>query len=163
MQALSDAVSKKCDYVGPTRTAASLRSGTADFGTPTFYSSLNLIADLARLGQFFFLRALKGGRVGEAPMETSRHARKIRAPLRVGFIANRNDVMKNPAGLDHIEHGLGLIAGNINADFAHCLDGDRVEPAGLKTGTVRLEFVAADLFQERLGHLAASAIVDADE
>ena len=48
-------------------------------------------------------------------------------------------------------------------DHPHGFDDDGVEFAGLKAGALRFELVAADLIEERLGHLAAGAIVDTNE
>ena len=55
------------------------------------------------------------------------------------------------------------MSGDVDAGFAHGLDHRRVEAAGLKPGALGREAVAADLIQERLGHLAAGAVVDADK
>ena len=96
-------------------------------------------------------------------MQTGNDARKNRAAFRTCFITNRDDLMKNPAGIKHIKHGFGSIAGNINSDFPHRFHDNGIEFAGFKSGTVRLKFIAANLLQECLGHLAAGAVVDANE
>src|SRR5262249_47190403 len=57
----------------------------------------------------------------------------------------------------------GLVARNIYADFLHGLDDDRIELAGLESGAVGLKLVGAHLVQEGFGHLAAGAVVDANE
>jgi hypothetical protein len=132
-----------------------------NFRAPLLDFFLDGVAHFAGLGQFF--RALKTGRIGKGPVQPRRDAGKNRAAFRARLVANGDDVGEHLAGLDHVEHRLGLVAGNINADLLHHLDDDGIEPAGFESGAVRLKFVAADLVQERLGHLAACAVVDADE
>lgn len=86
-----------------------------------------------------------------------------RAAFRARLVADCDDIGKHLAGLDEIEHGFGLVARNVNADFLHGFHNNRIEFARLKTGTVGFKLVAADLIQERLGHLAAGAVMDANE
>src|SRR5205085_4413376 len=63
----------------------------------------------------------------------------------------------------HVRDGFGLVAGNVDADFLQSLNDDGIEPASFKPGALRLELMTADLIQESLGHLAASAVLGADK
>ena len=96
-------------------------------------------------------------------MQPRGYAGKNRAAFRARFVADGDHVGEHFAGLDVIEDGLGLVAGNINADFLHRFNDDGIEFAGFESGAVRFKLIAAHLSQERLGHLAAGAVVDADE
>ena len=96
-------------------------------------------------------------------MQTFGDTGKDRATLRAGLIANGDRVMEQFSGLEHIENSLGLFARNVDADLLHCLDYDRIQPAGFESGAHCFEFLAADLIQERLSHLAARAVMNANE
>jgi len=134
-----------------------------NFSAPLLDFFLNDVAHFAGLCQFFFRRALKTGRVRETPVQPPGHTGKNRAAFRACLIANSDHVGKYFAGLEHIKHGLRLITGNINADFLHRLDDDRIEFARFESRAVRFKFVATDLVQKRLGHLAAVAVVNTDK
>jgi hypothetical protein len=135
----------------------------ADFGAPFFDFGFDGFADFAGAGEFLIVATLESGRVGKTPMQAGGDARKDWAALRAGLVANGNDVGEALAGFVHVEHGFGLVARNVYADLLHCFDNDGIQFARFKPGAVSVELVSADLIEERLGHLAASAIVDTDK
>ena len=96
-------------------------------------------------------------------MQSRRYAGKNRAAFRTGFVTNGDDVGKHFAGFDKIPHGLGRIAGNINANVSHRFDDNRIELSRFESRALRFKLVAANLVEKRLGHLTAGAIVDANE
>ena len=96
-------------------------------------------------------------------MQSGCYARIDWAALGAGLIANRDYVGKSFFRIIHVEDCFGLVSRNIHSNLLHRLDNNGIEFAGFKPGAVRLEFLSADLIQERLGHLAAGAIVDANE
>ena len=85
------------------------------------------------------------------------------ATLSAGLIANSDGVVKEFARFEHVEDGLGLVAGNVDADFLHGLDDDGIQLAGFKARAFSFELFAADLIQEGFSHLAAGTIVDTNE
>jgi hypothetical protein len=91
------------------------------------------------------------------------HTRKNRASLGACLIANGDDVRKQIAALDEIENFFRPVAGNVDAGFAHRLDDNGIEFASFESGALRFKLIAANLIQERLGHLAAGAVVDANK
>src|SRR5437879_2402957 len=109
------------------------------------------------------MRAWKSVGVGKSPMQAGGDAGKDGAAFGVGLIANGDHVGEDPAGFEEIEHGLGFVGGEVYADLLHGLHDDAVEFAGLQSGAVGFELLPADLIQERLSHLAAGAVVNADK
>jgi hypothetical protein len=64
-------------------------------------------------------------------MQSFRDAGKNRATLRAGFVADRNDVGEELAGLENIEDCAGLVLRDVDPDFLMRFDHKRVERAGL--------------------------------
>jgi hypothetical protein len=135
----------------------------ANFGAPFFDFGFYGVADFAGSGEFFRVRPLEGGRVGETPMEAFGYTGEDGAALGAGFIADRDDIGEDPAGFKHVEDGPGRVGRNVDANFLHGLDDDGVEFAGFESGAMGFELIAADLVEEGLSHLAAGAIVDANK
>ena len=96
-------------------------------------------------------------------MQPRGRAGKNWAAFRFGFAAHGHGVGKALPRLQHLIHRFGFVAGDIQADFAHGFDDDRIERAGRQSGTVGFKPVAAKVIEPRFGHLAAGAVVDADE
>ena len=96
-------------------------------------------------------------------MQSLRDAGENGTPFRTRFVANSNDTGKGFAGPEHVEHGFGLVFGNVNSDLTHGLHYHGVQLSRFKPGAVRHQLVAARLLQERLGHLAARAVMDANK
>ena len=96
-------------------------------------------------------------------MQASGRSGKDRTFLRASFVADRNDVSKELSGFKDIEDRLRFLVRNIDADFRHYLYRNRVERAGFEAGALRFEKLAAGVIQPGLGHLAPSAVVNANE
>src|SRR6266478_6215799 len=96
-------------------------------------------------------------------MQPRRYPRKNRAPLRAGFVADRDHIGKAFAGLHRIEHRLRFVSRDVDPQFAHCFYNDWIELPRLETGAVGLKFFTAYLIEQRLRHLTAGAIVNANE
>lgn len=58
---------------------------------------------------------------------------------------------------------LRAIPRDVDPNFAHRLDNDRIQTSLLEAGTVRVQLGGAAGVGESLCHLAASAVMDADE
>lgn len=69
-------------------------------------------------------------------MQPGREARKDWASLSFRFAANRNHVLKHLSRFPDIEHRLCFISTNVDADFAHRFDRERIDGPGLKPGTL---------------------------
>ncbi len=78
-------------------------------------------------------------------MESLGYTGENRTTFGASFVANCDDASKVLARLNHVEHRFGLVAGDVNADFLHYFHDGRIEIAWLESGTVRLEFLGADL------------------
>jgi len=72
-------------------------------------------------------------------------------------------VVESFAGFENIGHGLSLFLRNIDSALAHRFNGQRIELPRFQAGAVRFEVIAPGLVQESCGHLAAGAVMDADE
>jgi hypothetical protein len=79
------------------------------------------------------------------------------------LVAYGDDVLKNLAALPDMKNAFGLILRNVDADLRHCLHGQRIQFAWLKTGTLRVEPVICIMLQKSFAHLAAPTIVHADK
>ena len=79
-----------------------------------------------------------------------------------GFVATGDHMAEQRAGLDVVEHTFRLIVGNINTHLQHRFDDNRIEFARLQSSAVRFKILAVDSVQDGSGHLAAGAIVNAD-
>ena len=90
-------------------------------------------------------------------------AGKNRAALGARFIADGDDVRKQFAGFEDIEDGLRFLLGNIDPHFLHRFDHERIQRPGLEPGALGVEKFAAKMIEPRLGHLAAGAVVNANE
>src|SRR3989338_1166087 len=75
----------------------------------------------------------------------------------------RQDHYKIKKNIIHFSKCLRILAGKINADFLHDLDGHFVELAGIKTRAVGGTTLREDGPCQPLGHLAPTGIVFADE
>lgn len=99
---------------------------TASVGIRREYQ-LDLVAHLAKSCQFFRVRAGGMRRVDESPMVAVCLGGKDRANL-VGIAAD-GDYGFNRL-LEKIIHVLGSVGGDINSDFLHHLDAQRMDIAG---------------------------------
>ncbi len=96
-------------------------------------------------------------------MQSSADAGENRTSLRAGFVAHRDHAGKERSGFKEARHAFGFVIGNIHAHFPHGFDHDGIELAGFNTRAFGGEFLTADLIQKRLGHLAAGAVMNANE
>jgi hypothetical protein len=71
--------------------------------------------------------------------------------------------IKDPALLEEIKYLLGRLGGYVDTIFQQDLDHIGIDGSGLETGTLDLEIFSAHLLQVGLGHLAAGAVVGADD
>ena len=90
-------------------------------------------------------------------------ARKNGTTLGARFIADGDDMGKKFAGFEDLEDSLRFLLGNIDPHFLHRFDHEWIQRAGFESGALRGERIATEMIQPRLGHLAAGAVVDADE
>src|SRR5437867_1171096 len=160
----------------PNRTIASLRRSSfviaetfsashwrTHFRAPLLDLLFDGLSHLASFGKLFPMRALKTGRVFEAPVQPSGDAGENGTAFRTGLIANRDDVSKAFPGLEHVEHRFGLLARDVDANFLHGFHDDGVELSRFESCAVRLKELTANLGEQRLRHLAAVTVVNANE
>ena len=122
--------------IAETFSASHLRT---HFRAPLLDFLLDRLLHLESFGKRLPMRALKTGRVLEAPVQPSGDARKNWTPFGTGLIANRDDASKAFPGLEHVEHRFGLIAGDVDANFLHRFHGDGVELSRFESCAVRQE------------------------
>ena len=79
------------------------------------------------------------------------------------FIANTDDVIVFGPLAHEREDALGLVPRNVDAEFGYHLHGERAELPGLRAAGLDFEELAAGVFQQRFRHLAAAAVMGADE
>jgi hypothetical protein len=137
--------------------------GGAENGAPLLHFAFDGIADFAGARELVGVAAAQRRGVGKVPVELGPGPRKDGASFGVGVVANSNDVGKIFAEFEDVRDAPGLVAGNVNADFMHGFDDNRIEFARLNAGAVCLELCGAQLIDERCCHLAAGAVVDADK
>ena len=88
---------------------------------------------------------------------------KNRTAFRARAVANGDDMGETPSTAQHGLYAFGLVAGEVDADLLHGRHHERIELAGFQPGALRLKKIWAGAIEKRLGHLAAGAIVNADE
>src|SRR5436190_6398583 len=71
------------------------------------------------------------------------------ATARHGLAANSDDVGKELARLENIEHGLRFVLRNIEAGLAHHFHHERIQGAWFQAGALRCELGATDVVHER--------------
>jgi hypothetical protein len=123
----------------------------------------DLVANLAHLTEFFFFGAGDRRRIGEAPVQSFCRAGKDGTFLSAGFIANGDDVSEKLPRLEDIKDGLGFLLRDVDAGFLHDLDSQRIKRARFKARALGFEMFAANLIEPCFGHLAARAVVHANE
>src|SRR5262249_6530399 len=90
-------------------------------------------------------------------------AREDRAALGRRGVADADHVVEAAAAPEEIKDGLGRVAADVDAAVAHRRDGERIQLARFKPRALDVEAIAAELLQERGGHLAGCRVVDAQE
>ena len=97
-------------------------------------------------------------------MQPIGHTRKDRAAFRLRLAAHGDYILKHLGRFPDIEHSPRLLLWrNIHADFPHYLDDQRIDRSRFQACTLRLKMFTADMVKPRLRHLAARAIVHANE
>jgi hypothetical protein len=123
----------------------------------------NLLQHLARPGHLFLMRSSKLRRIGKWPVQSFGYTREHRAALRFGFTANCNCVGKQLPGFEHIEDRLRPGARDVDPDFPKRFHRQRVKRSRLESGALCLKKLATNLVEKRRGHMAARAVMDANE
>jgi hypothetical protein len=109
------------------------------------------------------MRALCLRWIWKGPMQTLSRPWKNRTAGRFGFRTYGDDVGEKQTCLEDIEHSLRFLFRDIDADFAHHFDRERIQRAGLKACALRFKEIAATCVEKSFRHLAPRAVVHADE
>ena len=133
------------------------------FLTEAFDSRANLLQDLACSRHLFFVRSSKLRRIGKWPVQPCSYAREHRAALRFGLTANCNYVGKQLTGFEDVKDRLRSNARDIDPDFPKRFHRQRVKCSRLESCALCVKKVAANPVEKRCGHLAARAVMDANE
>jgi len=148
--------------------AVRLTGGTCqrtDFDAPVLDPGFDRVADEPGLFESGRFASFEARRIGKRPRQLDRHAGKDRAGsgFALRLAANSYDVGERDARFPDIEDFSGAFVGNIDPDLAHGFDRQRVYDARVQAAALRFKFVAADLIEPRFRHLAAKAVVYANE
>ena len=122
-----------------------------------------LVANVTCSLESFFVRTDEFRRIIERPMKTLRDAGEDRTTLRLSFAANGNDVIEHLTGFPYIGNALRPVVRNVDSNLLKRFDDERIDCAWFQSGAMCLEEFAADLIQQRSSHLAARAVMNADE
>jgi hypothetical protein len=133
------------------------------FLAEVFDSGTNLLQNLACPRHLFFMRSSKLRWIGKWPVQPCGYTREQRAALRFGFTANCNYVRKQLTGFENVKDRLRPNARDIDPDFLKRFHHQRVKCSRLESGALCLEKLATNPVEKRRGHLAARAIMDANE
>ena len=123
----------------------------------------NLLEHLACPGHLLFMRSSKLRRIGKWPVQPFGYTREHRATFRFGFTANCNYVRKELPRFEDIENRLRPGARDVDPDFLKRFDRQRVECSRFESGALCLKKLAANPVEKRCAHLAARAVMDANE
>ena len=133
------------------------------FLAEVFDSRANLLQNLACPRHLFFMRSSKLRWIGKWPVQPCGYTREHRAALRFGFTANCNYVGKQLTGFEDVEDRLRPGARNVDPDFLKRFHRQRVECSRLESCALCVKKLAANPVEKRCGHLAARAVMDANE
>lgn len=121
------------------------------------------VTHLPRPFEFFGVRPLEAGRIGKGPEESCRDDRENGAAIPLGFSADNDNVFEYLTRFVNVKGRLGFVVGNIEANFLHRFDGQRIELAGRQTSALHIKAMPAMEFEQGFGHLAAGTVVNTDE
>lgn len=96
-------------------------------------------------------------------MQSSRFPGKDRTFLGATFIANGNDISESLPRFQNIRDGLCFLVRDIDSDFTHRFDHQWIERAWFESGALGIKRFATQLIEPCFGHLAAGAVVHANE
>ena len=133
------------------------------FLAEVFDPRANLLQNLACPGHLFFMRSGKLRWIGKWPVQPFRYTREHRAALRFGFTANCNYVRKQLPGFEDVKDRLRPNARDVDRDFLKRFHRQRVERSRFESGALRVKKLAANPVEKRCSHLAARAVMDANE
>ena len=135
--------------------------GCAEAGGVGFENQFDLVAYAAEFGKDFGFGAGGMGRVGEAPVVAVYLAGVTRACL-VGVAAHGDD--GGDVAVEKGVHVFRSVGGEVDADFAHDLEGFGVNVAGgFGAGAVHGDEVAGGGAEDALGHVAAAGVAGAED
>ena len=123
----------------------------------------NLLQHFACPGHLLLMRSSKLRRIGKWPVQPCGYTREHWAALRFGFTANCNYVGKQLPGSEDVKNRLRPNARDIDPDFLKRFHCQRVECSRFESGALGMKKVAANPVQKRCSHLAARAVMDANE
>ena len=120
----------------------------------------DFVPHAAEDGQLLLVGANGLRRVVEAPMMTVQLAGEQRTGL-IGIAADGDHGFHRL--LQKVVHVLGVMRGNINANFLHHLNAERMHiPRRLRASAVDIKNVARDSAQDAFGEMAAARIAGAE-
>lgn len=96
-------------------------------------------------------------------MQALRDSGENRATLRAGFIAHSNDVMEMVPTADKVESRLRLVLRDIDPHFSHGRYDDGVKFTRFNARALGFKHIRTSGVQKSLRHLAARAVMDANE
>jgi hypothetical protein len=123
----------------------------------------NLLQHFACPRHLFLMRSSKLRRIGKWPVQPFRYTREQGTALRFGFTANCNYVSKQLTGFEDVKDRSRPGARDVHPDFLKRFDRQRVECSRFESGALCLKKLATNLVEKRCGHLAARAVMDANE
>jgi len=120
---------------------------------------LDLAADTSKDAAFLVVGARRVGGIIETPMQLVGGAREGRAGV-AGVVAHGDDTIEWFAR--RFLQRLRVVPGDVDADFPHGVDGQRMHIAGgLGPGAEDIEVVATQFSEPTLGHLTPAGIAGA--
>lgn len=121
---------------------------------------MDLVADAAKDDQLRFFIAGRMGRVIESPM-VAPHLPRIHRTGLVGVAAYGDDGVH--ILVQKVIHVLRGVRADIDADFGHGFDGERVNIArGIRSGAMDIEQVTGGLSKQAFGHVATAGVSGAE-
>ena len=133
------------------------------FLAEVFDSRANLLQNLACPRHLFFMRSSKLRWIGKWPVQPCGYTCEHRAALRFGLTANCNYVGKELPRFEDVKDRLRPGARNVDPDFLKRFHRQRVKCSRLESGALSMKKLAANPVEKRCGHLAARAVMDANE
>ena len=123
----------------------------------------NLLQHLSCSGHLLLMRSSKLRRIGKWPVQPFGYPREHWTTFRFGFTANRNYVRKQLPRFGDIKNRLRPGARDVDPDFLKRFDRQRVECSRFESGALSLKKFAANSVEKGCGHLAARAVMGANE
>lgn len=139
--------------------------GMANLVTPFLHFQPDLIPNFTGQAELGCCASGQTGWIGKRPMQALRDAWEngTGVPLRLRFSADGDDISEQLTRFPDIENGLRLLPGDIDPGLAHCFHCERIQHTGLEAGALRFKLVSTKMIEPGFSHLAASAVMNADE